>query len=52
MSSIGKVNAALAAAVIFLLVSSGSAYFAFTSMVTSQGARLKRELILDDLPRG
>jgi signal transduction histidine kinase len=37
MSSIGKVNAALAAAVIFLLVSSGSAYFAFSNMDASQG---------------
>jgi signal transduction histidine kinase len=37
MSSIGKVNAALAAAVIFLLLSSGSAYLAFTSMDASQG---------------
>jgi signal transduction histidine kinase len=36
MSSIGKVNAALAAAVIFLLLSSCSAYFAFTSMDASQ----------------
>ncbi len=36
MSSIGKVNAALAAAVIFLLLSSFSAYFAFTRMDASQ----------------
>jgi signal transduction histidine kinase len=36
MSSIGKVNAALAAAVIFLLLSSLSAYFAFTRMDISQ----------------
>ncbi len=37
MSSTGKVNAALAAAVIFLLLSSCSAYFAFTRMDASQG---------------
>jgi signal transduction histidine kinase len=37
MSSIGKVNAALAAAVLFLLLSSCSAYFAFTRMDASQG---------------
>jgi len=37
MSSTGKVNAALAAAVIFLLLSSCSAYFAFTKMDASQG---------------
>jgi signal transduction histidine kinase len=37
MSSIGKVNAALAAAVLFLLLSSCSAYFAFTRMNASQG---------------
>jgi signal transduction histidine kinase len=37
MSSIGKVNAALAAAVIFLLLSSGSAYLAFTRLYTSEG---------------
>jgi signal transduction histidine kinase len=37
MSSTGKVNAALAAAVIFLLLSSCSAYFAFNRMDTSQG---------------
>ncbi len=37
MSSIGKVNAALAAAVIFLLLSSCSAYFAFTRMDASEG---------------
>jgi signal transduction histidine kinase len=36
MSSTGKVNAALAAAVIFLLLSSFSAYFAFTRMDASQ----------------
>jgi signal transduction histidine kinase len=36
MSSIGKVNAALAAAIIFLLLSSCSAYFAFTRMDASQ----------------
>jgi CHASE3 domain sensor protein len=37
MSSSGKVNAALAAAVIFLLLSSFSAYFAFNRMDASQG---------------
>jgi signal transduction histidine kinase len=37
MSSTGKVNAALAAAVIFLLLSSCSAYFAFNRMDASQG---------------
>jgi signal transduction histidine kinase len=37
MSSIGKVNAALAAAVLFLLLSSCSSYFAFTRMDASQG---------------
>jgi signal transduction histidine kinase len=37
MSSIGKVNAALAAAILFLLLSSCSAYFAFTRMDASQG---------------
>src|SRR5579864_6342259 len=37
MSSTGKVNAALAAAVIFLLLRSCSAYFAFTRMDASQG---------------
>ena len=37
MSSTGKVNAALAAAVIFLLLSSCSAYFAFNRMDSSQG---------------
>jgi signal transduction histidine kinase len=37
MSSTGKVNAALAAAVIFLLLSSCFAYFAFTRMDASQG---------------
>ena len=36
MSSIGKVNAALAAAILFLLLSSCSAYLAFTSMDSSQ----------------
>lgn len=36
MSSTGKVNGALAAAVIFLLLSSCSAYFAFTRMDASQ----------------
>jgi signal transduction histidine kinase len=45
MSSVGKVNAALAAAVIFLLLSSCSAYFAFTSMDASQGwVRHSREV--------
>jgi signal transduction histidine kinase len=37
MSPIGKVNAALAAAVIFLLLSSCSAYLAFKRMDVSQG---------------
>jgi signal transduction histidine kinase len=37
MSSTGKVNAALAAAVLFLLLSSCFAYFAFTRMDASQG---------------
>jgi CHASE3 domain sensor protein len=37
MSSIGKVNAALAAAIIFLLLSSCAAYLAFSSMDASQG---------------
>ena len=37
MSSIGKVNAALAAAILFLLLSSCFAYLAFTSMNESQG---------------
>lgn len=36
MSSTGKVNAALAAAVLFLLLSSCAAYLAFTSMDASQ----------------
>jgi signal transduction histidine kinase len=36
MSSIGKVNAALAAAVIFLLLSSCSAYIAFSRLNTSE----------------
>ncbi len=45
MSSIGKVNAALAAAVIFLLLSSCSAYLAFTRMDASQGwVRHSREV--------
>ena len=37
MSSTGKVNAALAAAILFLLLSSCSGYLAFTSMNDSQG---------------
>jgi CHASE3 domain sensor protein len=37
MSSTGKVNAALAAAILFLLLSSCFAYLAFTSMNESQG---------------
>jgi signal transduction histidine kinase len=37
MSSIGKVNAALAAAIIFLLLSSCSAYFAFARMGSTEG---------------
>lgn len=37
MSSIGKVNAALAAAILFLLLSSCAAYLAFSSMDASQG---------------
>lgn len=37
MSSIGKANAALAAAVIFLLLSSGAAYFALNRLNTSEG---------------
>jgi signal transduction histidine kinase len=36
MSSIGKVKAALVAAIVFLLLSSGSAYFAFTRLTTSE----------------
>ena len=36
MSSTGKVNAALAAAIIFILLSSCSAYFAFNRMDASQ----------------
>ena len=37
MSSNGKANAALAAAVIFLLLSTCSAYFAFDRLSTSEG---------------
>ena len=37
MSSIGRVNAALTAAIIFLLLSSCAAYLAFSSMDSSQG---------------
>jgi signal transduction histidine kinase len=37
MSSIGKVNAALAAAIVFLLLSSCSAYLAFSRLSTSEG---------------
>src|ERR1700722_8202526 len=36
MSSIGKVNAALAAAVVFLFLSSGSAYLAFSRLKTNE----------------
>ena len=36
MSSIGKVNAALAAAVVFLFLSSGSAYLALSSLKTNE----------------
>lgn len=37
MSSSGKANAALAAAIVFLLLSSGAAYSAFARLRTSQG---------------
>jgi signal transduction histidine kinase len=37
MSSSGKANAALAAAIVFLLLSSGAAYFAFARLRASQG---------------
>ncbi len=37
MSSIGKVNAALAAAIVFLLLSSCSAYLAFSRLNTGEG---------------